>query len=283
MTEDRASGRSKRAKTGEGGYTSDDPAETTSPFAPSSPSTPYEARHGLHPTRRQARAKDSDGRGDGRYPAGRRRILQGAVEGARRDRGGPRANLARRVSPPLLIQSQPELDALFVRLQGAALLALETLAPLGRVLADSDTEIVFHDADYDLRLLDREYGFHARHVFDTRIAAQLLNEPGVGLAALLEKYLGIHLDKRFQRADWSARPLSPGMLDYAASDTRHLPELRDLLRSALDARGRLDWALEEFALLEDIRWAPGDQEPGYLRLKGAKALKGRELAILREL
>lgn len=220
------------------------------------------------------------------------------------------------MSPPLLIQSQPELDALFVRLQGAPLLALDTeaasfhryvdrvyllqissrsetavidplavasLAPLGRVLADSDTEIVFHDADYDLRLLDREYGFHARHVFDTRIAAQLLNEPGVGLAALLEKYLGIHLDKRFQRADWSARPLSPGMLDYAASDTRHLPELRALLRSALEARGRLAWALEEFALLEDIRWAPGDQEPGYLRLKGAKALKGRELAILREL
>ena len=109
-------------------------------------------------------------------------------------------------------------------------LATGGLAPLAGVLADPAIEIVFHDADYDLRLLDREYGFRPSHLFDTRIAAQLLNEPGVGLAALLEKYLGVRLDKRFQRADWSARPLSKAMLEYAASDTRHLPALRDILR-----------------------------------------------------
>jgi len=157
------------------------------------------------------------------------------------------------------------------------------LAPLELVLGDPEVEIVFHDADYDLRLLNREYGFLATSVFDTRIAAQLLNEPGVGLAALLEKYLGVRVDKRFQRADWSARPLSPPMLEYAASDTRHLPELRDILRAQLEARGRLGWAMEEFALLDDIRGSQPDGEPGYLRIKGAKALKGRELAILREL
>jgi ribonuclease D len=215
-----------------------------------------------------------------------------------------------------LIQSQLELKALFARLRGAPLLAVDTeaasfhrfidrvyllqissrdetavvdplaiesLAPLAEVLADPRVEIVFHDADYDLRLLDREYGFRATNVFDTRVAAQLLNEPGVGLAALLEKYLGVRLDKRFQRADWSARPLSPEMLEYAASDTRHLPELRDILKGRLEAQGRLAWAEEEFALLDVLRWSPQDSEPGYLRLKGAKALKGRELAILREL
>jgi ribonuclease D len=215
-----------------------------------------------------------------------------------------------------LIQSQAELEALFARLRGAPLLAVDTeaasfhrfadrvyllqissrdetavvdplavesLAPLAGVLADPTVEIVFHDADYDLRLLDREYGYRATNLFDTRVAAQLLNEPGVGLAALLEKYLGVRLDKRFQRADWSARPLSPPMLEYAASDTRHLPELRDILRGQLEARGRLAWAEEEFALLDGIRWSPPNGEPGYLRLKGARALKGRELAILREL
>jgi len=215
-----------------------------------------------------------------------------------------------------LIQSQAALEALFERLRGAPLLAVDTeaasfhrfidrvyllqissreetavvdplavesLGPLAEVLADPAVEIVFHDADYDLRLLDREFGFRATRVFDTRIAAQLLNEPGVGLAALLEKYLGVRLDKRFQRADWSARPLSAEMLRYAASDTRHLPELRDILRARLDERGRLPWGEEEFALLDQIRWTPPDGEPGYLRLKGAKGLKGRELAILREL
>jgi ribonuclease D len=163
-------------------------------------------------------------------------------------------------------------------------LATGGLGPIGELLADPAIEIIFHDADYDLRLLHREYGFTAQNLFDTRIAAQLLNEPGIGLAALLEKYIGIKLDKRFQRADWSARPLSPEMLSYAASDTHYLPQLRDILRDRLLERGRLGWAQEEFALLEDIRPAAADQaEPGWLRLKGAKALRGRELAILREI
>jgi ribonuclease D len=163
-------------------------------------------------------------------------------------------------------------------------LAVGGLAPLAGVLGDPAIEIVFHDADYDLRLLDREYGLRTTRLFDTRIAAQLLNEPGVGLAALLEKYLGVRLDKRFQRADWSARPLSQGMLAYAASDTTHLPALRDILRGQLEERGRLSWAEEEFELLEATRYTPPDgDEPAYLRMKGAKALRGRELAVLREL
>ena len=163
-------------------------------------------------------------------------------------------------------------------------LATDGLGPIGELLADPAIEIAFHDADYDLRLLHREYGYTAKNLFDTRIAAQLLNEPGVGLAALLEKHLGVRLDKRFQRADWSARPLSPEMLEYAASDTRYLPQLRDILRERLEERARLGWAQEEFHLLEDIRPTQADQaEPGWLRLKGAKALRGRELAILKEL
>jgi ribonuclease D len=73
------------------------------------------------------------------------------------------------------------------------------------------------------------------------------------------------------------------MLAYAAADTRYLPKLRDILKAQLEAKGRLGWAMEEFALLDDIRWQAPEGEPGYLRLKGAKALKGRELAVLREL
>lgn len=164
-------------------------------------------------------------------------------------------------------------------------LAVTDLARFGAVLADPGIEIVFHDADYDLRLLHQEFGFRAARLFDTRVAAQLLNEPGIGLAALLEKYLGIKVDKRFQRADWSARPLAPGMLEYAASDTHYLPELRDILRTKLTEAGRLGWAEEEFALLERVQWAPPseDDEPPYLRMKGAKALRPRQLAVLREL
>jgi len=161
-------------------------------------------------------------------------------------------------------------------------LAVRDLGALGQLLADPRVEIVFHDADYDLRLLEQEYGFRATRLFDTRIAAQLLNEPGIGLAALLEKYFGVKLDKRYQRADWSARPLSREMISYAASDTRHLPGLRDIMREQLATRGRLSWAEEEFELLAQVRWRSEEGEPGFLRIKGAKALKGRALAVLRE-
>jgi ribonuclease D len=162
-------------------------------------------------------------------------------------------------------------------------LAVRDLSAFGATLADPAIEVVFHDADYDLRLLHQEFGFQATHLFDTRVAAQLLDEPGIGLAALLEKYLQLRIDKRFQRADWSIRPLSEGMLAYAATDTRHLAELRDIMRSRLIELGRLSWAEEEFVVMEGARWDTEDSEPGWLRLKGAKLLKPRELAVLRSL
>ena len=163
-------------------------------------------------------------------------------------------------------------------------LAVADLSALGRMLQDRSVEVIFHDADYDLRILNRDYGFSATTLFDTRIAAQLLNEPGIGLAALLEKYLGITLDKKFQRADWSMRPLAPGMLEYAAGDTRDLATLRDILKEQLVALGRWHWAEEEFTLLEATRWnQSGPPEEAYLRIKGAKTLRGHQLAVLREL
>ena len=162
-------------------------------------------------------------------------------------------------------------------------LAVGGLPGVDALLGDPAVEIVFHDGDYDLRLLAHEFGYRARHLFDTRIAAQFAGETAVGLAALLEKYFGVTLDKRFQRADWSERPLSRSMLDYAATDTRHLPALRDRLREKLQAAGRLGWAEEEFSLLEAVRWDdPDPPEVAALEAKGARALKPRELAVFRE-
>jgi ribonuclease D len=163
-------------------------------------------------------------------------------------------------------------------------LAVQDLSGLGALLADPGIEVVFHDADYDLRLFDLQHGFRATRLFDTRVAAELLNEPGLSLAALLEKHLGVQVDKRYQRADWSARPLTPAMLAYAAGDTAHLVALRDLLAERLTSSGRMAWALEEFEELTRVRWSNDpDREPGWLRIKGAKALPPRELAIVREL
>jgi ribonuclease D len=151
------------------------------------------------------------------------------------------------------------------------------------LLARPDLEVVFHDADYDLRALDRDYQFNARRIFDTRVAAQLLGEPSVGLAALLGKHFGVQMNKKLQRADWSTRPLTAEMITYAAADTSHLTRLRDLLADRLGAAHRLSWAQEEFVHLEQLRWTAPSSEESHLRLKGARTLPPAARSVLRAL
>jgi ribonuclease D len=163
-------------------------------------------------------------------------------------------------------------------------LAVADLTPLEPYFADPEIEIVFHDADYDLRLLSRDYGLGVRGLFDTKIAAQLLGEPAFGLGSLLEKFIGVKVEKKYQRADWAQRPLPPELLAYAAEDTRYLPPLRDTLKEALQAAGRLAWAEEEFRIEEQVHWTPAeDNGDAFLRLKGTRNLRPRQLAALREL
>jgi ribonuclease D len=153
---------------------------------------------------------------------------------------------------------------------------------LGELLQSKSVEVVFHDADYDLRLLHQDYGWHVTNIFDTRIASQLLGIKSFGLAALLEQFFDVKLDKKHQRADWSMRPLTPDMLEYAAQDTRYLLQLKDHMTGELTRRGRLHWAKEEFTRLEGTRWEAEESMEGFLRLKGARDLTRQELAVLRE-
>lgn len=161
--------------------------------------------------------------------------------------------------------------------------ALGSLNPLAELFEDSSVEIVFHDADYDLRLLDRDFGIHVAGLFDTKIAARFVGERSFGLASLLEDELGVELKKKYQRADWARRPLPEAMLEYAAMDTCYLPQLRDALRARLIGLSRLAWAEEEFRITERTRWAPPEDDTAFLRVKNTRDLDRRGLAALREL
>lgn len=151
-------------------------------------------------------------------------------------------------------------------------------------LEDPAVEVDMHGADFDLRLLRRDLDIGLRGLFDTQIAAQLLGEESVGLAALLESRLGVKLSKKYQRADWAERPLKDGMLAYAADDTRFLMRLSDILRAELREAGRSAWAEEECRALELSAGAPAEaQEPEdpVVRVKGARKLSARQVAALR--
>lgn len=150
-------------------------------------------------------------------------------------------------------------------------------------LEDPAKMVVMHGSDFDLRLLRRYLGIRLRGLIDTQIAAALLGEESLGLAALLEARAGVKLSKKYQRADWAERPLEPGMLEYAASDTRHLLPLADELIGELEQAGRAEWAAEEWTALEGVADGIEEAEPEdpVARVKGARKLPTRQVAALR--
>jgi ribonuclease D len=162
-------------------------------------------------------------------------------------------------------------------------LALSALTPLVPVMADPAIRKVMHGADYDIRSLFRDFGIEVANLFDTMIACQFLGEPAVGLAAVLKKRFDAELDKRYQKADWSRRPLSPEMVAYAVQDTALLIELYRQLFAELETRGRLSWVEEESELVSRVRAVSRAQEPLFLRFKGAARMVPRSLAVLEEL
>ncbi len=161
-------------------------------------------------------------------------------------------------------------------------LAFDPSQLLRGAVEDPGVRLLMHGGDYDLRLLDRDLSLRPRGVFDTQIAAALIGEESLGLSALLEKYLGVKLVKKYQRADWAKRPLSEDMLEYAASDTRYLATLAEVLSEKVEALDRGAWVREEFELLEQVRWQAEDNPVDLVgRVKKAKDLDGRALERLR--
>ena len=158
------------------------------------------------------------------------------------------------------------------------------LAPVGELLASPAMRKVLHGSDYDLRILNRDFGFTIANLCDTMVCAQLLGYQAVGLAALLERHFGVTLDKSHQRADWAQRPLPGPMKMYAAMDTRHLIDLADRLEQDLRQLERWEWALEEFERLEAIRYREPEEDPeAFRKIKGSAKLPLRGLAALARL
>ncbi|HTV42240.1 MAG TPA: HRDC domain-containing protein [Candidatus Sulfotelmatobacter sp.] len=145
-------------------------------------------------------------------------------------------------------------------------------------------ELIMHGADYDLRLLEKHHEFVPSAIFDTMLAGRLLGERQFGLSALVEKFLGVKLDKGSQKANWAQRPLTERMEKYARADTHHLKPLADKLRSELAAKGRLEWHQESCARLIDQCAKPQVIDLDLMwRVKGSAKLSRVGLAVLREL
>ena len=158
--------------------------------------------------------------------------------------------------------------------------AFDSLVPLDT--AFDGNEWILHAATQDLMCL-AEVGLYPESLFDTELAGRLLNLPRVGLAALVEHYLGLSLAKEFSAADWSTRPLPEPWLVYAALDVEVLVELRDLIDADLQKAGKREWAAEEFEALLTFQGPPERKEP-WRRTSGLHKARGRRaLGLVREI
>ncbi|HTE04829.1 MAG TPA: HRDC domain-containing protein [Planctomycetota bacterium] len=218
---------------------------------------------------------------------------------------------------PTLITAQSELDALVDHLSGRPELALDCemdsmyayrtslcLVQIGweggEALIDALRDLdrsglaalcddpgvvkVFHGGENDIGLLSARWGFSFRNIFDTMAASQVLGHDGFGLAALLDRNFGVHVSKKFQKADWRVRPLPDAQAEYARIDVRYLVPLRRTLLGELEARHRVEEVQSEFRRISKVRSEEKPFDPeNWVRIKGAREAAPADRATLREL
>ena len=163
-------------------------------------------------------------------------------------------------------------------------LVLEDLSLLSPIFADPKIEKIFHAAEYDLICLSRDFGFEFANLFDTMQAARILGYKSVGLDNMLFEKFSVKVDKRYQKANWGARPLTSEQVNYASMDTHYLISLRNVLEKELREAGRWEFAEDDFSLAQDVD-VPKEKQNGssWKRFSSRKNVSLRELTILSEL
>jgi ribonuclease D len=163
-------------------------------------------------------------------------------------------------------------------------LSLKDLSPLGEIFNDPSIEKVFHASEYDLIILHEDYKFTFQNLFDTMIAAQILGRKKLGLDALLEEFVNLKVNKKYQRSNWGKRPLAEDMLRYAQVDTHYLIGIRHHLEAELEENELSAIAEEDFARAchaylnhKENKLAP------CWRINGARKLPPQNAAVLSSL
>ena len=142
------------------------------------------------------------------------------------------------------------------------------LAPLAALLADPAVVKVFHAARQDVEIFLHLFGVVPTPIFDTQVAAMVAGfGDQVGYDALVSSLTGGQIDKAHRFSDWSARPLSPAQVTYAAADVTYLRGVYERLQERLARDRRLEWVAEEMAVLAVPETYRPDPETMWERLR----------------
>lgn len=159
-------------------------------------------------------------------------------------------------------------------------LSIRDLSPLTPLFSNRKIKKIFHGADYDVRSLYRDFKIEINNLFDTQIASMFLGSKEISLHAVVQRMFHIALDKKYQKKDWSQRPLPKEMTDYAIHDVLYLIPLAKLLEKKLKKKKRLEWVKEECDTLSKVRPVLRSNKPLFYGFKGAGRLDPRSLCVL---
>lgn len=163
--------------------------------------------------------------------------------------------------------------------------AVPALEPFYELLWNPAIEKIVHAGQQDLELFNSLTGRVPTPVIDTQVASAMVGYGAqAGYAQLVERVLGVAVEKSETLTDWSHRPLTPAQIAYAVDDVRHLLPVYEQLRARLIELKRWEWLLEECRLVEQsTRSVPADPADAFLRVRGRGSLRAKGLAVLREL
>ena len=109
---------------------------------------------------------------------------------------------------------------------------------------------IFHSCKEDLEAIYAWTNKEMINIFDNQIAnAFLESDYSIGYQGLVEKRLGIALDKKETRSNWIRRPLTDAQLKYAALDVEYLIHLYEEQKEQLLKSSKLNWLNQDIERL----------------------------------
>ena len=155
-------------------------------------------------------------------------------------------------------------------------------SPFITLLADQNILKVLHACYEDLEVFFHHFQQFPTPMVDTQVMASFLGfTNSAGLAALIQHYFQLELDKGAARTDWLARPLSDKQLTYAAADVWYLLPLYQKMAQDL-AQTRWQSAVQfDCELLVEKQQKVKNPEKAYLTIPNAWRMERNELNRLK--
>ncbi len=154
---------------------------------------------------------------------------------------------------------------------------------LAKTLEDRNIMKIFYDANSDSKLLYKQYGIKMQAVYDLKILVDLLDFERKGLDAVIYRLLGITVlkKKRFQRYNWTLRPVDKDAMQYALSDVEHLFVLKKKLFELIEKSCKTEELI--YSIIKKTVDFDRETIPGILKSFEYRKLRSAEKNLLKKI